>query len=568
MATTPNKTKMSNMDMSQLRAFAIGLGFDPNQFPQYDDPSSSSSRVAFRKWIKDEMEKQGRGNELKIGHQISAPAPADPASPTPADPAPAATQPPSSPPPPAEPADSGNGAAQPGSSGDVNWLPWIIGGLVVLALLIGYAISRPTQPATTGSRETPVAEISSDEAIDALRREMEEMGLTESQIEAALAALATDTPAQSVMCPWLYRADGTAQQVGEGFDTDPFDGQVYTCQENGQYYPIPPAELFVPPTMDSSTTAEAPVTDESNGDDPSEEGEETPEAEVASTTESCGVPTQLEVFDAPAEWDWNELDTQTEPSFEAFLDAHNLAKTDIQQFDAPEVSWEPAQYVVELDESLYGVQEIPLIEGYLYNVALCDGRVINFWGGDPEVSSVTLQWGFTARWVDSYQDLPYEWLDPDNMTEYLVRENRFGRYRRSPESELPGLPYFDRFGPYQTLSGNVSDWQPPSLDAVEPRDYRDAAAMLGGLAVESEWKDNGDSWTWKYSEKEPGSGDYCPQGMPCWQTTYMPPASTGYIELWDGDLGGPRKFYATDLATLVSGRYNVDEFTYHPYSGD
>jgi hypothetical protein len=286
---------------------------------------------------------------------------------------------------------------------------------------------------------------------------------------------------------------------------------------------------------------------------------------VSEAAEETEVGNPFKIFDPVSNWDWDKLAEQEIPTFQKFLEDHGLTAEDIQEYEPPQASWEPAIYVVELVPELYGNKNIPLLEGYIYTAALSDGTVIDFWGGDPNIKEVQLQWGFTARWVNPYLDLPYVWLDPADPTEFVVRENRFGRYRRNVDSGLPGIPYFDRFGPYQTLPGNVLDWDPPSLDAVAPKNYMDAAAMLGGLAVESEWETDGINWKWVYSGKVAGSGDYCPSGMPCWQTTYVPPQSTGYIELWNGELGAPSKFFANQLAELLSGRFNVDEFSYHPY---
>lgn len=263
--------------------------------------------------------------------------------------------------------------------------------------------------------------------------------------------------------------------------------------------------------------------------------------------------------------DWAGLSTNC-PDKQSFLVAHGLTEAQVIFHPAPSVSWEPCEFVIELRPEFYGQITIPLINGYAYTLAPV-GDVTNMWGGDPLVTVSTLQWGFTARWAQDYQDLPYKWLDPANPCEWLVRDWRFGRYWRLPNLGLtpPEVPYYGRLGPYRTLPGNVSctGWIPPELDQTVPKDFLQAAAMLGGLANANEWKhsDDGLNWAWRYSQKVAGSANYCPSGMPCWQTTYIPPNSRGYIELWDGT--GPRKFFAAGLPTLMLGNKNVDEFTFH-----
>lgn len=300
--------------------------------------------------------------------------------------------------------------------------------------------------------------------------------------------------------------------------------------------------------------------------------------------EACQ-PKSYGVHDAAAEWNVDNLEVEA-PTGDDFLEAHDLTMGQVQYFVYPEdvdkdtkPTWEKALFVIELEEDQYGKVSVPLLEGYAYTVALCDGTVRTFWGGDPNVREVTLQWGLSARWVPAYlQDKASSWLSLENPEEWVTRENRFGRYRRSPESGLPNLPYFDRWGPYNTLSGNVLNWNPPSLDAVNATTYLEAAALLGGLAREDEWSRTDDGgWVWRYGQKEAGSGTYCPQGDPCWQTVYVPPSSRGCAILWmeapkeisggqRATNGGPYPFYAGDLAVLLDGDHQVDEFSYHPVS--
>lgn len=288
-------------------------------------------------------------------------------------------------------------------------------------------------------------------------------------------------------------------------------------------------------------------------------------------------------FDPVANWDWDELNAQQQPTFDEFLTAHNLSRSDIQSFTPQSVSWEPAMYVVELTEDNYGKVRVPLIEGWVYTLALVDQSVEVMWGGDPDVSTACLQWGFTARWVGSYDTNASDWLDPANGLELVAREYRFGRYLRNTEMDpiRSDVVYFDRVGPYYTGSGNVNvdGWVPPSLDATIPSSWQDACAMLGGLCVESEWS-YGEAasggflnWAWRYSARVDGSGTYCPQGDPCWQTVYHPDGN-GYVELWlsQGTTGpngsavsqsGPYKFYEGTNVILADGRHNVDQFSYH-----
>lgn len=267
--------------------------------------------------------------------------------------------------------------------------------------------------------------------------------------------------------------------------------------------------------------------------------------------------------------DWSRLSTDC-PRAENVLKAHGLTMDmlmDNAVVPSRNVSWEPCLVVIELDAEHRGT-EIPLLNGYAYDAAPVDTDVTLFWGGDPNVRNVKLQWGTSFRYGPAYQAVKEGWwLDPSNAIEWATRSVRFGRYWRNAGLGISDVPYFGRTGPYYVRTGNldVQGWVPPSVDAVQPRDWRDATAMLGGLARQSEWTTDGTNWAWKYTDKVAGSGDYCPQGNPCWQTTYVPQASLGYIELWDGQLDAPRKFYARDLALLISGRYNVDEFSYHPF---
>jgi len=256
------------------------------------------------------------------------------------------------------------------------------------------------------------------------------------------------------------------------------------------------------------------------------------------------------------------------PTAKEILAAHGLTKDMLVNNDVEPVAdvvWESCLIAIEFKPQYYGT-EIPLVLGYQYTADLTNGEVTEFMGGDPNVKSVTLEHGTTFRYGPTYvANHAGQWLNPNDVREVACRDARFGYYHRVMESGLPHLPYHDRLGPYGLKMGNFNiDWVAPSPDQVVPKNYMDACAMLGGLARENEWTTDGTNWAWKYSAKVAGSADYCPAGDPCWQTTYVPQNASGYIELWNGT--GPQKFFASDLSKLMSGRYNVDEFSYHPYN--
>lgn len=327
------------------------------------------------------------------------------------------------------------------------------------------------------------------------------------------------------------------------------------------------------PTSTPTATPTQPSTADQTASEPIKSAEQSAEPAAQATV-------AYTVFDPVKSWKWDKLGAK--PTFAEFLKSHGLNQADIQEFKPMDVSWEPAMYVVEFQPELYGQKEIPLLEGWVYTLALADNSVQVMWGGDPNVPTALLQWGFTARWVKPYLDLPYKWLDPADPRELAAREYRFGRYLRSSDMEgvRKDVVYFNRVGPYHTGTGNldVKGWVPPSLDATVPHDWMDACAMLGGLCNQDEWKfgekasDGYLNWSWKYSKKVPGSGTYCPVDMPCWQTVYAD--GPGYVEIWlsagttgpDGKPvkeGGPYKFYANDRPILADGLHNVDEFSYH-----
>lgn len=287
----------------------------------------------------------------------------------------------------------------------------------------------------------------------------------------------------------------------------------------------------------------------------------------AQTTAECISPV-FERFEPDEEWieKISEM-SPVAPTRANFLKAHNLTVPDVQVFNPEPAVWEPGLQVVELAESLYGDFCLELQAGWVYTVALTDGRVEVIWGGDPSITEVPVLWGFSARYIPSYMNKIYGlggWLDPQNQDELLIREWRFGAYLRNEEMEgiREDVPYFERFGPYYTGVGNSdTDWTPPALTAIVPNDYRDAAAMLGGLARENEWTFHKNGViVWKYGDKVSGSGDYCQPTEPCWQQFYVPPASDGYVEVWHN--GGPVKFYADNYPDFMG--VTVDEFSYHP----
>lgn len=293
-----------------------------------------------------------------------------------------------------------------------------------------------------------------------------------------------------------------------------------------------------------------------------------------------------DVFRPRESWNLEALRIAEVPTYESMLKSHGLTPDDIQELRQTTESWEPGRHVVELTKENYGKKTIPLLEGYVYSVALQDGSVEILWGGDPKVLTADILWGFTARWVPEYEGKGYGeggWLSFADPREFVVREYRFGRYMRSPDMQevRTDVPYFGRFGPYYTGTGNLDTqgWVPPSLDSTVPRNHLDAAAMLGGLANEKEWafgeKASGGflNCSWTYSKKVPGSADYCPIGDPCWQTVYVP-EGRGYVEIWlsKGTTGpdgspvtsdGPYRFFAKHRPILADGFHGVDELSYH-----
>ena len=260
---------------------------------------------------------------------------------------------------------------------------------------------------------------------------------------------------------------------------------------------------------------------------------------------------------------WTGLDVGC-PAKDKTLADHGLTGKVI-VVSSPQVSWEACELVVELLPQYRGTT-IPLLSGYQYTAATVEDEVVMYWGGDPQVKETTLQWGTTFRYGPTYGTKnASKWLDPADQCELVTREFRFGLYRRNTKSGQPDVPYYDRLGPYETLPGNTNcpGWVMPGLDQVKPDDYLQATAMIGGLARKNEWKNSPDklNWAWRYSAKGPGSATYCPPGDPCWQTVHVPQAGLGYVEMWVD--GGPKKFFARDLSTLLDGLHNVDEFSYH-----
>lgn len=297
----------------------------------------------------------------------------------------------------------------------------------------------------------------------------------------------------------------------------------------------------------------------------------------APATESTAVPPQptaeamvnnvIDVTDLDGYTpNWSGLSKDC-PTKDQFLKAHNLTASQVRFHPAPQVSWRKCQYVIELKEEFYGKVTIPQVNGWFYNEALVGDIVTNMWGGDPKVTEVTLQWGFTATWGPANLDNPYPFVDPNNPCEIVVGDFRFGLYWRLPGIGLPPAenPYYGRSGPYVTEPGNMNckGWVPPAIDQVVADNYLQAAALYGGLTNEAEWTHSPDkaNWHWAYSGKVAGSADYCPTGMPCWQTTYVPQNMKGYVEFWYQ--GGPKKFYASDLSFLMLDNVNPDEFTVH-----
>jgi hypothetical protein len=241
------------------------------------------------------------------------------------------------------------------------------------------------------------------------------------------------------------------------------------------------------------------------------------------------------------------------PTRTEFLQAHGLLDTDVQPNSKPNPVWEPGLFSVRLQPENYGKLCLPLLEGWVYTTALPDGRTEVIWGGDTHLTEIPVLWGFSARYLPAYNgklDGLGGWLSVAYPLELAVKEYRYGLYGSSQ--------------PYYVGVGNLNlDWTPPAITATEPRDWRDAAALLGGRAVESEWTNPETGvWKWRYTSKVEGSATYCSPNYPCWQTAFVPLASTtGYVEMWVGS--GPEKFYSTDLATLMDGQHNSDEFTFH-----
>lgn len=285
-------------------------------------------------------------------------------------------------------------------------------------------------------------------------------------------------------------------------------------------------------------------------------------------------------FHPETSWNWNVLNKVTElfgaPTNEQVLAAHGLKPTDVQKVDLPPASWEPALSVIELTPEKRGTS-IELHEGFVYNVAQKDGSVVVYWGGDPKHKTVDVQWGFSARWVPSYiNNSKGNWLSVDDPTEFMVREVRFGHNIRDKEQDpnRVDVPYFKRFGPYETLNGNLDlrGWTPPTLDTTIAKDERDAATMFGGSVIFGKWthgellEDGFLNWHW--NGKDAGDRQ--------WQTVYVPKKINGYVEIWlaKGQTGsdgkpvseaGPYKFYAgaQTAQILEDGQHNVDEFTVH-----
>lgn len=260
------------------------------------------------------------------------------------------------------------------------------------------------------------------------------------------------------------------------------------------------------------------------------------------------------------------------PSESTFMSTHNLGAGDVQDVRFTPAVWEPGLFVVELDEELYGKYCLQLQTGFVYTVPLTGGQVEILVGGDPNVPSVQVLWGFSARWIPAYHGKAYGlggWLSIEDPTELAVREHRFGRYLRNPELEgvVENIPYFNRFGPYYTGTGNLDiDWVPPALSktAPEDHDYRTYSTFYGGRAVKEEWTIAEDGTaSWRYYAKVAGSANYCSPNDPCFQGVYIPSKSPGYVTLWVGN--GPQNFYAEDLDILMNGDYFVDEFSVHPF---
>jgi len=327
-----------------------------------------------------------------------------------------------------------------------------------------------------------------------------------------------------------------------------------------QLTPTPSATVTETP----SPTPSAMVT-ETPSPTPSAMVTETPSPTPSPAPTVCSAPEIFEKFSPNI----SEIESMplVAPNFQEFLTLHGLNQNMIQTYSPEMVVWEPALYVIELSEELYGKFCLQLLEGWQYTITLPDGRVEIVVGGDQNIRNLPVLWGFSARYVPQYLNKVFGlggWLSLTNPQELAVREYRYGRYHQNSSlGDNENVPFFNRFGPYAVGIGNLNmDWVPPALTTVFPTNYLDASAISGGLARPNEWIRNDDnSWTWKYSEKIPGSGNYCQAYQPCWQTPYVPENSSGYIDTWYD--GGVRRFTSADLNFLINF-VAVDEFTYHP----
>lgn len=309
-------------------------------------------------------------------------------------------------------------------------------------------------------------------------------------------------------------------------------------------------------------------------DDGAPEATEEPAATEVAATEAPVVEEAVATLSNVAGFtpDWSGLDANA-PSVEEVLKAHGLTADMVTVVDSRKTSWEPALVVIELKPEYQGKTVLPLLNGYQYTAATTTD-VTTFWGGDPNVTEVTLQWGTSIRWMPAYKASDYGIWAID-ACELVTREYRFGRYMRNADSGQPDVPYFGRVGPYVTMPGNIDckGWVVPAIDEFVPQSYLQAAAILGGRAVESEWTHSDDFMTWSWKHTEKGTGNESTAKF-YWQTVYMPQSSNGYVELWLGkgktgpggvavSADGAYKFTYTDLAILLDGLHNVDEFSYH-----
>jgi len=268
------------------------------------------------------------------------------------------------------------------------------------------------------------------------------------------------------------------------------------------------------------------------------------------------------------------------PTYQEVLNQHGLTESNTQKVELKSASWEPGITAVELTPENYGKVTIDLLPGYVYTVDSVDGDKV-YWGGDPKVKSITLNHGFTARYMPAYLDprnVEAHWLTLDDPTELMVREVRDGRYHHNQDmiGVLPNVPYFGRLGPFNVLNGNLDlkGWVPPTIDATVAKDYRDAAAMFGGYADASAWKfgepANGGYLNWAWTSKG-ATVDW--EKAAKWQTVYAPQG--GYTEIWltngtigpDGRPVTQDKSYRFDGSTqtnkILATDHNVDEFSIH-----